>query len=74
MLSNIKRKAEEQYILEQAFKRTILVYIRLVLVNASEAFNSWPAMQQEGCIAKFVYRNDAYARPPEDSIYRKQSV
>lgn len=71
MPSDIPFELEEMYALENAFRKFMKVYVRLVMKRMYPRVKEWPAMQVDGCLAKFIYRNHGYARPTNDPIYRK---
>jgi len=67
---------EEILQLEKSFKHLMRVFIKLVIaptVPKDPQFN-WPAMLDLGSIQRFTARNANHAKPPNDPIYRKQSV
>lgn len=69
-----KHTVDEQYQLEKSFRHILIVFIKLILLNAKERPVNWPALNQNDCVSKFVYRNAVYARLPKNPVYRQQPI
>jgi hypothetical protein len=62
---------DQEYILKNAFASFMKCYIRLLLRTPIINIKGWSSMTIPGAVQYFVERNKAYARVPENLIYRE---